>query len=88
MNIWLPIVALVVVALFAVFAYVLWKNKKKTKPIQLAPAVGAILGAVIGIALAELHYLDYPAPFILMFLGLAAGQLVVWFSQQNRKRNR
>jgi hypothetical protein len=51
----------------------------------LGGAIGGIIGSVVGIALVEFAGYSYPLPFILFFLGMAAGQLVGYLYQKRRE---
>jgi len=62
-------------------------KKKKMKPYQqYGMAAGALVGSLVGIALVEFFGYDYPSPFILMFLGMAAGQVIgLWYGHKKKK---
>lgn len=82
---WILIAVLVGVLLVAAVWYVYVKKGKRVRPMQTAPAVGAVVGALVGIALVEFAGWEYPSPFILLLLGMAAGHLVSYFYQRSKK---
>jgi hypothetical protein len=46
------------------------------EPMYVGMAAGGIVGVVIGILLVEFAGFEYPFPFILWMLGMAAGQII------------
>lgn len=77
-------ILILVAVLLVVLALVMYFMRRKLRPMDISMALGGAVGALAGIALVELWGYEYPVPFILWMLGMAAGQLVAWFSTRNR----
>jgi len=73
----------ILIALVFVFVY-LRKKKKALRPMDKGGAIGGIVGVIAGIALVEFWGYDYPLPFILFLLGMAAGQAVGYLYQRRK----
>ncbi|MFH0922959.1 MAG: hypothetical protein V1811_02780 [Candidatus Micrarchaeota archaeon] len=49
---------------------------------------GAIIGSLVGILLVEFYGFDYPFPVILMFFGMAAGQVAgILYEKRNKRKH-
>ncbi len=80
----LYIILAVVILLALVFVFVYRKKQKKMNPMEKGSAIGGIIGVLIGIALVEFWGYDYPLPFILFLLGMAAGNAIGYLYQRGR----
>ncbi len=78
------IILAIVILLALLFVLIYRKKEKKLKPMSKGSVIGGIIGMLAGIALVEFWGYDYPLPFILFLLGMAAGQVVGYFYQRGK----
>ena len=79
------IILAIVILLALVFVFIYREKKKKAlKPMEKGSAIGGIIGMLSGIVLVEFFGYDYPLPFILFLLGMAAGQLIGYLYQRKK----
>jgi hypothetical protein len=75
------LIAILVLLLVVFGVFLLYRKKIEAGEVEqprylLGGAIGGIIGSFVGIALVEFAGYSYPLPFIFIFLGMAAGQLV------------
>lgn len=81
----LYIILAIVILLALIFVFIYRKGQKKMlKPMEKGSAIGGIIGMLAGIALVEFWGYDYPVPFILFLLGMAAGQVIGYLYQRRK----
>ncbi len=56
--------------------YAMRRGKTPLEPMSAGMVAGGIIGVVVGILLVEFAGFEYPFPFILWLLGMAAGQII------------
>ncbi len=79
------IILAIVILLALVFVFIYMRKKKKAlKPMEKGGAIGGIIGMLSGIVLVEFFGYDYPLPFILFLLGIAAGQAIGYLYQRKK----
>lgn len=69
-------IGVLVIILGIVCIYAMRKGKRPLEPMSVGMAAGGIIGVAIGILLVELAGFEYPLPFIIWLLGMAAGQII------------
>ena len=65
--------------------YVMRSGKKPLEPMSAGMLAGGIAGVVAGILLVEFAGFEYPFPFILWLLGMAAGQITGLIYKKTKK---
>jgi len=79
------IILAIVILLALVFVFIYRKKQKKMlNPMEKGGAIGGIIGMLAGIVLVEFFGYDYPFPFILFLLGMAAGQAIGYLYQRKK----